>query len=78
MDDLEIYMNAPEDPTPEELANYLDQACGDDQAQRQRLEKMFASKGYNEQFMEHSTLPLAEMDLRIWRSVTSMRALIRP
>ena len=43
MRDLEIFHQAPEGASPEELAAYLDQACGDDAALRARVDALFAS-----------------------------------
>ena len=44
MTDLEIFHSAPENATPDELAAYLDDACGDDTALRGRVEALFAAE----------------------------------
>ena len=47
MSDLEIYMAAPEDPSPEELAAYIEKKCGGDSELQARVEALFgaASRG---------------------------------
>ncbi|MGI9242560.1 MAG: protein kinase domain-containing protein [Verrucomicrobiales bacterium] len=43
MTPLEIFINAPEDPTPEALAAYLAQMCGEDAEKREQVEALFAA-----------------------------------
>ena len=51
MNDREIFMNAPEGASAEELARYLDTACGDDTELRSRVEALFAAARASENFM---------------------------
>ncbi len=60
MNDRDIFMNAPEDPSPEELARYIRDACGDDVPLRQRVEAMFAAARKAENFMVNPTVPMVE------------------
>ncbi|MGK0184772.1 MAG: hypothetical protein ACI9R3_000546 [Verrucomicrobiales bacterium] len=63
MNDLEIFINAPEDATAEELADYIDRACGPDQTLRERVKGLFDVQSGPEQFMEHTSLPGVEVEL---------------
>ena len=63
MNDLDIFINSPDEATPEELSLYLDEACGDDPALRHRVEDLFTSRRRPEKFMEHTTFPAAAQDL---------------
>ena len=56
MTDLEIHFNAPKDATPEELAIYLDDACGGDAALRGRVETLFAAQRSAGEFMAQAPL----------------------
>ena len=42
MNEREIFIEAPEEASPEELAAYLDEACGGDAALRRRVQQMLA------------------------------------
>ncbi len=58
MTDLEIYHNAPEEPTPEELAAYLDQACADDVELRAKVEALYAvERDQNDDFLSRVAVP---------------------
>ena len=54
MQDLEIFQNAPKGATPGELGDYLDQACGSDDALRKRVEELFAAENSAEGFMKQA------------------------
>ncbi|MFT4549828.1 MAG: serine/threonine protein kinase, partial [Verrucomicrobiales bacterium] len=57
MNDRQIYMNAPEGASPEELARYLDAACGRNNGLRLQVESLFeAEKRAGSAFMEVSPL----------------------
>ena len=45
MRDLDIFLNAPKAVTPDELAAYLDAACGSDEVLRDRVAALFAAEG---------------------------------
>ena len=56
MTDLEIFHNAPESASPEELAAYLDQACGDDSDLREKVEALLAARTRTDDFLEDGAL----------------------
>ena len=43
MNDLDIFMNAPDGGDPEDLARYIEEKCGDDGELRARVEALFAA-----------------------------------
>ena len=59
MTDLEIFHNAPENLSTEELSDYLDQACGDDAPLRTKVESLFAmeTKPKEEDFLSQIAVP---------------------
>lgn len=44
MNDLEIYKNAPEGASPEEIVDYLNKACGGDLVLRSKVEALFEAE----------------------------------
>ena len=60
MTDLEIFHAAPEGATPEELAAYLDHACGDDHDLRASVEALFALEDNPDDYLEAPPLQSAE------------------
>ena len=58
MNDRDIFMNAPDDPSPEELERYLDEKCVGDPALRERAAAMFAALAAAQGFLnEMPTVP---------------------
>ncbi len=51
MTDLEILANVPENADADALAAYLDEACGDDQALRAKVEALLETRGKEGAFM---------------------------
>ena len=60
MTDLEIFHNAPENASPEELAAYLDEACGGDAELREKVEALFSAEDPADDFLSVVPAPLAE------------------
>ena len=56
MTDLEIFHNAPENASPENLAAYLDEACGDDSDLREKVEALLAARTRTDDFLEDGAL----------------------
>jgi WD40 repeat protein/serine/threonine protein kinase len=52
--DLEIFLQAPENPSPEELARYLDDACGENKHLRSRVEALFVADGVEEGIVDQA------------------------
>ena len=62
MNDLEIFHNAPENATQEELAAYLDEACGDDSQLRAKVKALFA-ESENDRTCDFLEAPAIEANL---------------
>ncbi|MDF1713358.1 MAG: hypothetical protein P1U90_14050 [Akkermansiaceae bacterium] len=52
--DLEIFLQAPGNPSLEELARYLDDACGGDKHLRSRVEALFVADGVEEGIVDQA------------------------
>ena len=53
-DDLDIFLNAPQDGTAQELEAYLDSACGGDPELRARVEALFSADRTTRAFIDHA------------------------
>jgi hypothetical protein len=59
MNDLEIFKNTPEGATPQEIAEYLDNACQGDLELRSRVEALFkAERSLGNQFLNDVPIDL--------------------
>lgn len=58
MTDLEIFHNAPDDASFEELAAYLEEACGDDVELRARVDALFAFSSRTDDYLEQAAVDL--------------------
>jgi len=56
MTDLQIFKNAPQDASAEEMKSYLDGACGGDATLRSRVEALFQAGAKAGAFMEHPAM----------------------
>ena len=52
MNERDIFMNGPEDPSPEELKRYIDEACGDNPILRKKVEALYAAVTDATSFMD--------------------------
>jgi serine/threonine protein kinase/WD40 repeat protein len=76
MDDRHIFLEALNQPTPEERAQYLDETCGDNAELRQRVELLLAAHEDAGSFLEKTPEELLatigqehEVDLDSWKEV---------
>ena len=75
--ELEIFANAPEDATPEELVVYLDEACGEDDILRAEVETLIAMEGQEGSFMRTRPIDDATLMSRERPSRSNVECLVR-
>lgn len=69
MDEQIIFNDALERTDPQERAAYLNEACGDDEALRRRIESLLASYDEAGDFLEHSPIEPAAPPARRRRTL---------
>ncbi|YCM45744.1 protein kinase [Verrucomicrobiaceae bacterium 227] len=64
MKDVEIFLNAPQEASPEKLADYLDGACGGDRELRERVEELIAAESDAGDFLHAAPLEVVAESAR--------------